>query len=177
MICLVVHSHFRMKFDANLSMEEFHRKICAPFVKALLEEIHAAFDMSSIDPVEALYMLDPVDIPKENLAEYGNEKLEILFDFYGMLQQDSYENHTVVSPTLINCTQESLALENKHKEYVISQRNDLSVELLAKEKSIKRKLDWLKEMQQKIKRISKLLKRSYWGYKINKRNLSPQKNF
>ena len=70
----MVHLHFRVKFDANLSMEEFHRNIGAPFVKALLEEIHAAFDMSSIDPIEALYMLDPVDIPKENLVEYGNEK-------------------------------------------------------------------------------------------------------
>ena len=77
----MVHLHFRMKFDANLSMEEFHRKIGAPFVKALLEEIHAAFDMSSIDPIEVLYMHDPVDIPKENLVEYGNEKLEIFLIF------------------------------------------------------------------------------------------------
>ena len=130
----MVHLHFRVKFDANLSMEEFHRNIGAPFVKALLEEIHAAFDMSSIDPVEALYMLDPVDIPKEDHVEYGNEKLEILFNFYGKPLQDSYEGRTVVSPALINCTQESLALEYKHyKEYVISRRNDLSVELLAKE--------------------------------------------
>ena len=64
MICLMVHLHFRMKSDANLSVEEFHRKIGAPFEKVLLEEIHAAFDMSSIDPIEASCMLDPVDIPK-----------------------------------------------------------------------------------------------------------------
>ena len=57
-------------------------------MKALLEEIHAAFDMSSIDPIEALYELDPVDIPNENLAEYSNEKLKI-YDFYGKVLQDS----------------------------------------------------------------------------------------
>ena len=86
----MVHLHFRMKFDANLSMEEFHRKIGAPFVKALLEEINATFDLSSTDPTEALHMLDLVDIPKKNLVEYGNKKLEILFDFYGKPLQDSY---------------------------------------------------------------------------------------
>ena len=81
-------------------------------------------------------MLDPVDIPKENTAEYGNKKL--LFDFYGKPLEDSYEGCTVVSPALMNCTQESLSLEYKHyKEYVVSRRNDLSVGLLAKEKSIK----------------------------------------
>ena len=110
----MVHLHFRMKFDANLSMEEFHRKIGAPFVKALLEEINAALGMSFIDPIKTLYMLDPIDIPKENLAEYGNEKLEILFDFYGKSVQDSYNVRTAVSPALINCTQESLAFEYKH---------------------------------------------------------------
>ena len=128
-----------MKFDANLSMEEFHRKIGAPFVKALMEEIRAAFDMSSIDLIEALHMLDPVDIRKENPAEYGSEKLEILFDFYRKPLQDSYEGRTVASPALINCTQEFLALQYKHyKEYAISRKNDLSVELLAKEKCKKK---------------------------------------
>ena len=53
-------------------MEEFHRKIGALFTKALLEEISTAFEMCSIDPIEALYMLD---IPTENVAEYGNKKL------------------------------------------------------------------------------------------------------
>ena len=116
-------------------------------------------------------------IYQKNPTEYGNEKLEILFDFYGKPLQDSYEDRTVDSPALINYTQESLVLEYKHyKEYVINRRNDLSAELLAKEKSVKRKLDWVKVDAKKIK-ISKLLKRSYWGYKINKRNLSPRKNF
>ena len=176
---LMVLLHFRMKLDANLSMEEFHRKNGASFLKVLLEEIHAVFDMSCIDPIEALYMLDPVDIPKENLPEHGNEKLEILLDFYGKTLQDSYEGRTGVSLALINCTQESLSLEFKHyKKDVISRRNDLSVESLAKEKSIKRKLDWSKcRCNKKKKRISKLLKRKYWGYKVNKRNLSPRKNF
>ena len=153
----MVHLHFRIKFDANLSMEEFHRKIGAPFVKALLEEINATFDLSSTDPTEALHMLDLVDIPKKNLVEYGNKKLEILFDFYGKPLQDSYEGRTVASPALINCTQESLALEYKHyKEYVINQRNDLSAELLAKEKSVKRKLGWLKVDATKNKKNIKI---------------------
>lgn len=103
----MVHLHLRMKFGANLSMELFHGKIGAPFVEAHLEEIHAAFNMSSIDPIEALYMLDPVDILKECLAEYCNQKLEILFDFHGKPLQDSYKSCTVVSPALINCTHES----------------------------------------------------------------------
>ena len=42
--------HLRVKFDSNYSMEELDRKTGAPFVKALLEEIHTAFDMSSINP-------------------------------------------------------------------------------------------------------------------------------
>ena len=122
----MVHFHFRMKFDVNLSMEEFPRKIGAPFVKALLKKIHAVFDMRNIDPIEALYMLDPVDKPKENLAEYGNEKLGTLFDFYGKPLHDSFKGLTAVSTALIKCTQKSSVLEYKHcKEYVISRRNDL----------------------------------------------------
>ena len=129
-----------------------------------MEEIRAAFDMSSIDLIEALHMLDPVDIPKENPAEYGNEKLEILFDFYGKPLQDSYEDRTVASPALINCTQESLALEYKHcKEYVINQRNDLSAELLAKEKSVKRKLGWLKVDATKNKKNIKIAEEELLG--------------
>ena len=33
--------------------------------------------MFNIDPVEALHMLDPADVPTENVAEYDNERLEI----------------------------------------------------------------------------------------------------
>ena len=65
-----------------MSLEEFHRKAGGPFVKALLEKINAAFDMLSNDPTNALYFIDPVDITTKNVAEYGKEKLEILFDFY-----------------------------------------------------------------------------------------------
>lgn len=65
-----------------MSPEEFHRKAGVPFVKALLEKINAAFDMLSNDPTNALYFIDPVDITTKNVAEYGKEKLEILFDFY-----------------------------------------------------------------------------------------------
>ena len=73
-------------------MEEFHRKIDAPIVKSLLEEIHAAFDMSSIDPIGALYMVEPIDIPTENVTGHCNVKLEILFNFDGKPLQDSYES-------------------------------------------------------------------------------------
>ena len=55
--------------------------IGAPFVKTLLEEMHAAFDMSSIDPNEALSMLDPVDIPTENVAENDKENCKFYLSF------------------------------------------------------------------------------------------------
>ena len=48
----MVHLHFRIVIDVNLSVEEFH--IGAPLVNALLEEIHAASNVPSIDPTEAL---------------------------------------------------------------------------------------------------------------------------
>ena len=78
-----------MMSNSNLLMKEFHRKIGASFVEALLEEIYASFDKPIIDPIEALYMLDPVDLPQEILAKYSNEKLKILFYFYGK-PQDLY---------------------------------------------------------------------------------------
>ena len=80
------HLHFRMKFNSNLLMKKFHRKIGASFVEALSEEIYASFDKPIIDPIEALYMLDPVDLPQEILAKYSNEKLKY---FYGK-PQDLY---------------------------------------------------------------------------------------
>ena len=96
--------HLRVKFDSNYSMEELDRKTGAPFVKALLEEIHTAFDMSSINPKGDLYMVGPIEIPTENVIEYGNKKLEILFGFYRKSLQGSHESHTVASPAQINCT-------------------------------------------------------------------------
>ena len=80
------HLHFRMKSNSNLLMKKFHRKIGASFVEALSEEIYASFDKPIIDPIEALYMLDPVDLPQEILAKYSNEKLKY---FYGK-PQDLY---------------------------------------------------------------------------------------
>ena len=44
-------------------------------MKALLEEIHAGFEIGSVDSIEALYMLDTVDIPTQNVPKYGNEKM------------------------------------------------------------------------------------------------------
>ena len=67
-------------------MKKFQRKIGASFVEALSEEIYASFDKPIIDPIEALYMLDPVDLPQEILAKYSNEKLKY---FYGK-PQDLY---------------------------------------------------------------------------------------
>ena len=75
-----------MMSNSNLLMKKFHRKIGASFVEALLEEIYASFDKPIIDPIEALYMLDPVDLPQEILAKYSNEKLKY---FYGK-PQDLY---------------------------------------------------------------------------------------
>ena len=76
-----MHLNFKVKFEPNLSLEEFQRMIGAPFVKALLKEMHAAFDMSSIDPNEALSMLDPVDIPTENVAENDKENCKFYLSF------------------------------------------------------------------------------------------------
>ena len=128
----MAYLHFRVKFDAYSSTEEFYRKIGAPF---LLEEIHSTFDMSSIDPIEALYMLDPLD-PLYMLEMLLNMEMK-----NWKLCLNEGGSHCL-SPVLINCTQESLALEYKdYKKYVINQRNELSVELFAKENSIKRKLN------------------------------------
>ena len=86
-----------------------------------------------------------------------------IFYFYGNPLQDSYKGRTVVSPALIDCTQESLALAYKHcKEYMIIRRNDLSVELLAKE-NINRKLDCLKVDATKIKMNIKIAEQVLMG--------------
>ena len=70
-------------------MEELDRKICPPFVKALLEEIHTAFDMFSIGLIGVSYMVDPIDIPTKNVTEYGN----VNWKFYLVFMDSHYKIH------------------------------------------------------------------------------------
>ena len=61
-------------------MTEFHRNVAVPFLNALLDEIEAPFDMSSIEPAEALLVLDPVKIPvvtNQNHPQFGVKKLSV----------------------------------------------------------------------------------------------------
>ena len=69
-------------------MTEYHRNVAVPFLKALLDEIEAAFNMSSIEPAEAFLILDPVEIPvatKQNHSQFGVNKLSVLYNFYGSI--------------------------------------------------------------------------------------------
>ena len=40
--------------DVHVTNAEFHQNVGVPFLNALLSEIEAAFDMESIEPVQAL---------------------------------------------------------------------------------------------------------------------------
>ena len=99
--------------DIRVTRAEFHQKVGIPFLKALLSEIEAAFDMEGIEPVQAFLALDPSEIPTADdtgFVMYGSEKIKSLFSFYGKERSDTYPGHTVTSPALISCTAESLSL-------------------------------------------------------------------
>ena len=99
-------------------------------MNALLDEIEAAFDMSSIEPAEALLVLDPVEIPvATNHSQFGINKLSVLYNFYGNISKDTYQQCTIESPALINCTLESLTLEySGYKNYVDSRKKQITKE-------------------------------------------------
>ena len=101
---------------------EFHQNARVPYLNALLSEIEAAFDMESIEPVQALLALDPSEIPTADYTsflKYGSEKIKILFSFYGKERSGTYVGRTITSPALISCTEESLSLEyGGYKNYV-----------------------------------------------------------
>ena len=109
-----------------MTSAEFHQKVGVPFLNAHLSEIEAAFNMESIEPVQALLVLDPSEIPTvddTSFVMYGSEKIKILFSFYGKERSDIYAGCTVTIPALISCTTESLSLEySANKHYVASSK-------------------------------------------------------
>ena len=79
----------------------------------LSTEIRAAFDISCIAPVEELLALDPTSIPETNTSWiiYGQDSINVAFEFYGNSKEDICEACTKISPPILNCTKESLQLE------------------------------------------------------------------
>ena len=66
----------------------FHQKIGVPFFNSFLNEIEAAFDMESIEPVQALLALDLLETPTADdtsFVMYGSEKLK--FCFHSMVRK------------------------------------------------------------------------------------------
>ena len=69
--------------------------------------------MSCIAPVEELLALDPISIPETNTSciTYGQDSINVAFEFYGNSKEDICEVCTKISPPILNCTKESLQLE------------------------------------------------------------------
>ena len=66
----------------------FHQKIGVPFFNSFLNEIEGAFDMESIEPVQALLALDLLETPTADdtsFVMYGSEKLK--FCFHSMVRK------------------------------------------------------------------------------------------
>ena len=66
----------------------FHQRIGVPFFNSFLNEIEAAFDMESIEPVQALLALDLLETPTADdtsFVMYGSEKLK--FCFHSMVRK------------------------------------------------------------------------------------------
>ena len=100
--------------------------------------------MSCIAPVEALLALDPNSIPCENESDFltfGNQSIDIAFNFYGNPAEDIYQGHRTFSPALLNCTNESLKLEyGGYKNYVNSRKAAVCKDLQANVKSLETRL-------------------------------------
>ena len=134
--------------DVHVTSAEFHQNVGVPFLNALLSEIEAAFDMESIEPVQALLALDPSEIPTADdtsFVMYGSEKIKILFSSYGKERSDTYAGCTITCPALISCTEESLSLEyGGYKNYVASSKKSKIVELEREERKITAQLSLVK---------------------------------
>ena len=77
-------------------------------------DTEGAFNMSCIERVEALMILDPSSIPASNdslFLMYGENDISTAFGFYGKPAEDDFEGHKSNSPPLLNCTLDSLKLE------------------------------------------------------------------
>ena len=134
--------------DVHVTNAEFHQNVGVPFLNALLSEIEAAFDMESIEPVQALLALDPSKIPTADdtsFLKYGSEKIKILFSFYGKERSGTYVGRTVTSPALLSCTEESLSLEyGGYKNMYLHQEKSKIVELETEETKITAQLSLAK---------------------------------
>ena len=74
--------------DVHVTRAGFHQKIGVPFFNSFLNEIEAAFDMESIEPVQALLALDLLETPTADdtsFVMYGSEKLK--FCFHSMVRK------------------------------------------------------------------------------------------
>ena len=70
--------------DVHVTRAGFHQKIGVPFFNSFLNEIEAAFDMESIEPVQALLALDLLETPTADdtsFVMYGSEKSKLYFHF------------------------------------------------------------------------------------------------
>ena len=100
----------------------------------------AAFDMFCIVPVEALLALDLMSIieANTNCIAYGQDSIDVAFEFYGNSKEDMYEGCTKISPLLLNCAKESFRLEYAgYKIYVCTCRLELAYKISGLEKNIK----------------------------------------
>ena len=121
-------------------MTEFHRNVAVSILNALLDEIKADFNMLSIEPAEALLVLNPVKISvatNQNHSQFGVNKLSDLYNFYGNISKDTYQQRTIESQALINCILESLTLEySGYKNYVDSRKKQITKETEAQLNSV-----------------------------------------
>ena len=85
--------------------------------------------------------LDPHDIPSkedDSFDSHGNDKIETLFNFYGKTQNDVFEGHRTLSPSLLSCTQKSLKMEyGEYKNYIAQLKIDFKQKLVSEEAKIK----------------------------------------
>ena len=113
------------------------------YLQFFLAEVRAAFDMSCIATTEALFPLDPMSIPEANTncIDYGQDSINVAFEFYGNSKEDIYKGRTKISPSLLKCKKESFQLEYAgYKSYVCTRRLVLLHKISGLEKNIKSRL-------------------------------------
>ena len=119
--------------------------------------------MTGIAPIEGLLALDPQSIPDESDVDwvnYGQDGINLAYDYYGNPKEDSYEGRTIVSAPILNCTKESLQLEYAgYKNYVCTQKKEKAIHFSAVEKSAKSRLALAEAKKYKSQKVVKELKK------------------
>lgn len=132
------------KIDQTISMNEFHVQVIKPFIKALVDEISSAFDLSDLPILQAFLKLDPTalsEIEDELFSSYGEEELKVLHDFYGNDATDEFHGRKVRCDRLLFCPFEALKIEfDSYKAYIDTQKKEARIQAKAKERSLKSKL-------------------------------------